>query len=93
MSKESYSVKEVIAEFRQEMKERFDAVDEAQAHTNGDVKSLKLWKAFLTGGMTIISAMVIPLLIYVWGQSKSNTDNIQALINSKQSYAQINNNN
>ncbi len=32
--------------------------------TNGTVKSLLLWRAFITGGLTILSILVVPLFIW-----------------------------
>ncbi len=88
MSKEdSYSFKEIIAEFRKEMAERFDKVDDAQAHTNGDVSDLKVWKAFLTGGLAVVTLIVIPLLVYVWQQSQHQ---LQTIDTYKQKY-EVNN--
>jgi hypothetical protein len=31
--------------------------------TNGSVASLKLWRAYLTGGMAVLTVLVIPILI------------------------------
>ena len=33
--------------------------------TNGRVKSLELWKSYIVGGLTVISIMVVPILIYI----------------------------
>lgn len=36
--------------------------------TNGSVRKLQLWRSYLMGGMTIISAMVLPLLLFIVSQ-------------------------
>lgn len=73
--------------------ERFSRIDVAQAHTNGDVTSLKLWRAFLGGGLAIITLLVIPLLVYVWNQSQEQRSRLEVLSNYQQKYEKINNNN
>lgn len=34
-----------------------------QDHTNGDVKKLKIWKAYLTGAWAVVSIILISILI------------------------------
>lgn len=34
--------------------------------TNGSVRGLQLWRSYMLGGMTVISMMVIPLVIYIY---------------------------
>ena len=31
--------------------------------TNSRVKNLELWRAFITGGLTIVGIMIVPILI------------------------------
>lgn len=93
MSDDSYSIKEELAAFRQENNRRFDKVDAAQAHTNGDVSSLKIWKGVLTGALAVITLIVIPLIVYVWEQSQDSRSKIEALSNYQQQYQQIDINN
>lgn len=79
MPEESYSIKEMITEMRSDINIRFDKVDAAQAHTNGDVSSLKIWKGVLTGALTIVTSMVIPLVVYVWSEAQTNKTALQSL--------------
>lgn len=37
--------------------------------TNGNVMSLKMWRSLTVGGMTIISIIVLPLLIWIFQTS------------------------
>ncbi len=43
-----------------------------QDHTNGDVKKLKMWKAYLTGGFSVM-AVIVSFLMY-------QTDLLKSLI-------------
>lgn len=55
----------------------FALVKAKQDHTNGDVTALKTWKNRFIGGMTVITALVLPLLIFVLQQyifSKQSVD-------------------
>lgn len=94
MSDDSYTVKEMIEEFRAENNRRFDKVDAAQAHTNGDVGILKLKYAELRGGMRvfviIFSVIVIPLLVYVWNQALKQKSRLDTLSTYQQKYEIIN---
>lgn len=42
-----------------------DALSEHVKRTNGQIVSLRIWRGFLTGGLAVITAIVIPMLIYV----------------------------
>lgn len=86
MNEEGYSTKEWIAELSKDMNLRFDKVDEAQAHTNGDVTNLKMWRGYITGGLTVISALVIPLVIYVWNTSQKVQSRLETLSSMHQTY-------
>lgn len=44
--------------FIKQNKEDHIKIQNAQAHTNGDVKSLKLWRAYLTGAFAVIAFML-----------------------------------
>lgn len=83
---ESYTIQQALNDFREENNRRFDKVDAAQAHTNGDVTDLKMWRGYLTGGVTVIAIIVIPLLVYVWQQSQSQSSQLQSLSNYQQKY-------
>lgn len=100
MPEEVYSIKEMLTEFRKdvsnsfnEVDKRFDKVDEAQSHTNGDVSSLKIWKGVLTGALSVITLIVIPLLVYVWSQAQDQRTKLDALSTYQQQYETILNKN
>lgn len=90
MSEDNYSIKEMIADFREENNRRFDEVDAAQAHTNGDVSNLKIWRGYLTGATAVIVVLVIPLIVYVWNQSQDKVT-AQTLSAYSQLYGTTNN--
>lgn len=83
---ESYSIKEMISEFRHDVNARFDDVDNAQAHTNGDVSNLKVWRGYITGGLAVVTLILVPLLVYVLKQSIDARAQLQTLNNHSQSY-------
>lgn len=89
---QTYSIKEMIDELRKDVNARFDKVDEAQAHTNGDVGALKLRNAFLSGGLVVIALIVIPLIVYVWNQAQDNRSKLETISNQQQFYGESNNN-
>lgn len=90
MADDTYTVKEMIEEFRAENNRRFDKVDAAQAHTNGDVGLLKLKHAELRGGIRVFcivfSVIVLPLLVYVWDQAQHQKSRLEAISNYQQKY-------
>lgn len=65
MPEESYSIKEMIKEFRDDMGTRFDAVDLKVNTTNGRVKKLELREAYIKGALGIIGVMIVPILIFI----------------------------
>jgi len=81
---ENFTIKEVLEGFEERVLARFDKVDQAQAHTNGNVRRLQMWRAFITGGLLVISAMVIPLVIYVWNQNRTQMEASNKLTNNNQ---------
>ena len=48
-----------------DQKERDTRIEAQVKTTNGRVKSLELWRAFLAGGLLILTILVLPLLFMV----------------------------
>ena len=48
-----------------DQKERDTRIETQVKATNGRVKSLELWRAFLAGGLAILTLLVLPLLFIV----------------------------
>jgi hypothetical protein len=46
--------------------EKMSEMLKKQDYTNGNVRDLLLWRSFFLGGLGVITALVIPLVIYVW---------------------------
>lgn len=79
MSDDSYTIKEMLQEFRDDVKERFDAVDRAQKYTNGNVKEHAMQLAMIKGGLAIVAIIVIPLVVYVWTTEQNHARQLQVL--------------
>ena len=44
------------------IKEAIEGLTVEVKKTNGSVRNLQLWKAYITGGMTVLTLIVVPLL-------------------------------
>jgi hypothetical protein len=44
-------------------KEEHSRIEEQTKKTNGSVASLKIWRAYLTGAVAVLSAIVFPILM------------------------------
>jgi hypothetical protein len=80
MAKNSYSVKEMVQEFRDDIKEQFvgvhsrlDKIDEKQGIANGRVKKLELWRQFLLGAWAVVT-MITPVGWYLVTQEVKDFD-------------------
>lgn len=76
-------VTETVFNAKQQLTESINRVEAQTVKTNGRVTWLEKCAYILIGGGMIISAMVIPLVIYVWNQSTHIDDTVsQAVENS-----------
>jgi hypothetical protein len=62
---EPYSNREIDAHFI-EMKETLRRIETQVMRTNGRVTSLEAWRNFSVGAIAVISALVLPLVSYIW---------------------------
>lgn len=85
-SEDTYTVKEMLEEIRRDFTVRFDKMDAAQAHTNGDVRKSKLDIAFMKGSIAVIVVIVIPMGVYIWNQSQKQKSKLEALSTFVQTY-------
>ena len=60
-----------------EIKEQLDRIEKQTTKTNGNVISLKLWRAYITGAVVIISVIVLPLIVYI---NNTQVNQLQAKI-------------
>ena len=45
--------------------EKLDKIEEQTKKTNGNVRKLFLWRSYILGGLSDITILVIPLLLYI----------------------------
>jgi hypothetical protein len=48
--------------------EAHDEIKAYQQYTNGRVKSLEIWRSFILGGLSIITLLVLPMIVYIFFQ-------------------------
>lgn len=58
---DDYSKREIDT-FMDEIKETLGRIETQTIKTNGSVRSLQVWRGFITGGLAILALIVIPLL-------------------------------
>lgn len=56
------AVKEHISEKYDDMKEQLNRIEIQTTETNGKVRSLQVWRGFITGGLAIVTVLLIPIL-------------------------------
>jgi uncharacterized membrane protein YhaH (DUF805 family) len=66
-----YSSRELDHYFK-DIRSTLEEIKDQTVKTNGRVNRLENWRWLLTGGMTIITALVIPLIVYIWNTSSSH---------------------
>jgi tetrahydromethanopterin S-methyltransferase subunit G len=45
---------------------KLDEINQKLSYTNGNVRDLLLWRAYMLGGLSILTMLVIPMIIYIW---------------------------
>ena len=50
--------------FAQEQKHTLSKIELQVTTTNGRLQSLELWRAFLAGGLVVVGAMLVPMLVW-----------------------------
>lgn len=68
---QQYSSRELDHYFK-DIRETLGEIKEQTVKTNGRVSRLENWRWLLMGGMSIITAMVIPLIVYIWNGNNSS---------------------
>lgn len=69
------TIGEQIVEAKEDLKAQLDRIEEQTIKTNGSVRSLKEWRAWITGGGAVVSLIVIPLFCWML-YTLSNIDNL-----------------
>lgn len=62
MDSQQYSKREEDA-WRDEVRNRLARIEEQTTKTNGNVRKLQLWRAYILGGMAMLSVLLIGILI------------------------------
>ncbi len=64
----AYEVKNLVRsfdDFKIDNKKDHKELIDHQKETNGRVKKQEEWKSYITGGMAVLSIIVIPILLYI----------------------------
>lgn len=61
---EPYSKRE-IDQLHTGLHEKLDSILSEARKTNGRIGKLEQWRSFITGGLAVLSVLVVPVLIYV----------------------------
>lgn len=59
---EDYPSNAILLEKIENLHEKVEEIKEQVLLTNGSVANLKIWKGYLTGGIAVLTALVIPVL-------------------------------
>lgn len=59
---QDYSKRE-IDEFMKDIKDTLQRIEMQTTRTNGRVSSLENWRGFITGGLAILTVLVVPVFI------------------------------
>jgi hypothetical protein len=66
MEQDDYSKREIDV-FMQEIKDALIRIEAQTTRTNGRVNKLENWRGFITGGLAILSAIMLPVVFIVIG--------------------------
>lgn len=64
MSEAPYSNRE-IDEWRTDVKDTLTEILAQTRKTNGRVRSLEVWRGVIVGGLSVITALIIPVLLTI----------------------------
>lgn len=62
---EGYTVKEMVEKMEKNITYRLDEVIDLQKKTNGRVRELEKWRAYLTGAVALAVALGLPNLVTI----------------------------
>jgi uncharacterized membrane protein YhaH (DUF805 family) len=66
-----YTTRELDHYFK-DIRDTLEEIKVQTLKTNGRVGRLENWRWLLTGGMAMITMMVIPLIVYIWNTQNSS---------------------
>ena len=59
------SISDSLERIERDMKSGFEGIYKRQDKTNGSVSSLKVWRGYITGGLAILTVVVLPMGFWV----------------------------
>ena len=81
---DQYSNREIDRMFK-DIQDALNRIEIQTTKTNGRVTTLRIWRGYLTGGIAILSVIVLPIAFWVMVQVVSNQGSAQtaATVNSR----------
>ncbi len=77
-----------INEFFRDVKESLVRIESGVIKTNGRVNKLENWRYLISGGMIVITLFVIPMVVYIFTNDKTEVPKEKELIPYYQSLVQ-----
>jgi len=84
------SIKDQLSRFELSTGQTLEEIKVQTQRTNGSVLSLKLWRSYITGGLVILSVIVLPILAYLAVLELDTSTAIQAHLQSSKTSSVVN---
>jgi len=82
-------IKDTLTEFKTETKASLGEIKAQVTKTNGSVSNLKIWRGYITGGLAILTIIVLPIMAYLALQEINTSETLASFINSAKISASV----